>query len=68
MDRAEAAVPLVRELVEEIASRTAPGAVVPDLGAAAIVDQLAVVVWDACADGRVEGLEVALTALRRNLP
>ncbi len=68
MDRAEAAVPLVRALVEEVAHRTAPGSVVPDLGPAALVDQLAVVVWDACADGTVDGLEAALTELRRALP
>ncbi|QIM21683.1 hypothetical protein G7075_12035 [Phycicoccus sp. HDW14] len=68
--RAEAAAPAVREVVEALAARTAPDTPVPDLGPAALVDQLAVVVWDACATGAVDGpaLTEQLTALRRALP
>ncbi|MGG5259497.1 hypothetical protein ACQZ2A_12475 [Phycicoccus avicenniae] len=68
LTRAEPAAPLVRELVDEVAARTAPGVDVPDLGAAALVDQLAVVVWDAYAAGRAQGLTEQLTDLRRALP
>ncbi len=40
----------------------------PDLGPAVVPDQLAVLVWDAWAAGRGEGLTDALTDLRRALP
>lgn len=66
--RAEAAAPAVRALVTELGARTAPGHAVPDLGPAALPDQLAVLVWDACAAGRADGVTEALTALRRTLP
>ncbi len=69
--RAAAAAPTVRELVEAVAARTAPGTPVPDLGTAVLVDQLAVVVWDACAaEGSAPAAHLTeqLTALRRALP
>ncbi|MBM6402057.1 hypothetical protein [Phycicoccus sonneratiae] len=70
VDRANLAGPLVRELVEAVAATTAPGTPVPDLGSAVLVDQLAVVVWDACAADAIDGADLSerLTALRRALP
>lgn len=69
LDRAQAALPTVRTLFDDLAARTAgTGATVPDLGPALVPDQLAVLVWDACAAGRGEQLAVALTDLRRALP
>ncbi len=59
------------EKVEAVAARTAPGTPVPDLGTAVLVDQLAVVVWDACAaEGSAPAAHLTeqLTALRRALP
>ena len=49
LDRALAHVPAVRAVVDELASRTTPGEQVPDLGPAALMDQLTVLVYDACA-------------------
>ena len=40
---------------------------VPDLGPAVAVDQLTVLVWDAYASGRGDGIPQLLTALRRGL-
>jgi hypothetical protein len=70
LDRAEAAAPAVRDLVEQVAAHTAPDTPVPDLGPAVLVDQLAVVVWDACAAGRIEPADLIerLATLRRDLP
>ena len=51
VDRALARVPVVRALVNELAERTAPGHEVPDLGPAVLLDQLRVLVHDACAAG-----------------
>lgn len=66
--RAEEAAPRVRRLVTDLAGRTAEGVEVPEVGTAAVVDQLAVVAWDACAAGRGDGLTDALADLRRALP
>ena len=44
-----------------------PQSVVPDLGPAVVVDQLAVLVWDAYAAGRGHGIPELLTAARREL-
>ncbi len=41
--------------------------VVPDLGPAVVVDQLTVLVWDAYASGRGDGIPELLTAARRGL-
>jgi hypothetical protein len=40
---------------------------VPDLGSAVVVDQLTVLVWDAYAAGRGDGIPELLTAARRAL-
>ncbi|HYN30023.1 MAG TPA: hypothetical protein VES95_09155 [Dermatophilaceae bacterium] len=42
-----------------------PGPAVPDLGPAVLPDQLAVLVWDACALGRGDGIPELLAGLRR---
>ena len=66
LGHALAASPAVRALVDDLAARTAPGERVPDLGPAALLDQLTVLVWDVCAlDGGLEtGLAARLAALR----
>lgn len=67
VDRARAGVPHARLLIDDLATATAPGqGPVPDLGPAAVPDQLAVLVHDACRAG-VPGLEERLAALRRLL-
>jgi hypothetical protein len=43
------------------------GVEVPDLGPAVVVDQLAVLVWDAYAVGRGDGIPELLVAARRAL-
>ena len=66
---AERRMPLLRDLLADLAPRTAPqpGDEVPDLGPGAVVDQLAVLVWDAYAVGRGDGIPELLTGLRRDL-
>jgi hypothetical protein len=66
--RVAEAAPAVRSEVTDLAALTAPGVDVPDLGDEVLADQLAVVVWDACAAGRSAGIGQRLTALRRSLP
>ncbi len=66
--RAAEAAHEVRAVVADLAARCAPGAVLPDLGDDALADQLAVVVWDACASGHGDDVGERLTALRRALP
>lgn len=66
--RAEAVAPRVWALVDDLGRRTATGQSVPDLGPGVVVDQLAVLVWDAYAAGRGDGLAEQLGALRRDLP
>jgi hypothetical protein len=44
-----------------------PQSVVPDLGPAVVVDQLSVLVWDAYATGRGDGIPGLLTSARREL-
>ena len=65
--RAEEAAPRVHALVAELGARTASDEV-PALGPNVVIDQLAVVAWDACAAGRGQGLTEALADLRRSLP
>ena len=65
-------VPPVRALVQSLADRVsgARGSgmqQVPDLGPAALMDQLTVLVWDASAAGVGADLEARLAALRRAL-
>ena len=68
LPRAEAAAPTVRAVLAELAARSAPGEPVPDLGVEVLADQLAVLVWEAYASGRGDGVPALLTALRRDLP
>jgi hypothetical protein len=66
--RAEAGMPLLRRLLADLAPRSAPSEeTVPDLGAAVVADQLAVLVWDAYAVGRGDGIPAQLAAARRAL-
>ena len=66
--RAEAATPLLRGLLDDLGRRSAPQATsVPDLGPSVVADQLAVLVWDAYAVGRGDGIPELLTGLRRTL-
>lgn len=72
LDRALACVPVVRALVDDLAAAdhaagNHPDATVPDLGPAVLLDQLTVLVFDACAAGRADGLEGRLADLRRAL-
>lgn len=68
LDHALTHVPVVRELVEQLAAGTAPTAgAVPDLGPATLMDQLRVLVFDACAAGRAGDLGERLAELRRAL-
>ena len=66
--RAEGRMPLLRHLLADLADRSAdPPVEVPDLGPAVVVDQLAVLVWDAYARERGDGIPDLLTELRREL-
>ncbi|WP_051750589.1 hypothetical protein [Phycicoccus jejuensis] len=61
----------LRALAEHLAGLTAPGVPLPDLGPAALPDQLAVLAWDAVAAGGPEAaadVTERLVALRRALP
>ena len=62
--QAEARMPLLRDLLTDLAPRSVA---VPDLGPAVVVDQLAVLVWDAYARGRGDGIPELLVAARRAL-
>ncbi len=66
LDHARRAVPTVRVLLGELAGDRAGD--LPDLGPAVLMDQLAVLVHDACASGRATGLAGRLATLRRGLP
>jgi hypothetical protein len=66
LDRAEAGMPLLRRLLADLAPRSGGGEV-PDLGPAVVVDQVAVLVWDAYASGRGDGIPGLLTRARRDL-
>ena len=74
LDHALRAVPVVRQVVQELADSTAragglPLTEVPDLGPAVLPDQLRVMVHDWRAAGLPEeDLAHRLTALRRSLP
>lgn len=70
LGRALASVPAVRARIESYAALLHPGVAVPDLGPAAIVDQVTVVTYDAVHAGRLAPGQAAadLAALRRALP
>ena len=56
-----------RPLLADLSDRLGHGPV-PDLGPAAVPDQLTVLVHDACLAGCAEGLAEALAEVRRALP
>ncbi len=64
---AEAGQPSVRAALEHLAARVGPEPV-PDLGPGVALDQLVVLVWDAYAAGRGDGIPELLAGLRRSLP
>ena len=65
--QAEGRMPLLRGLLADLAPRSADVPDVPDLGPAVVVDQLAVLVWDAYAAGCGDGIPDLLTQARRAL-
>ena len=67
LERAESRMPVLRRLLADLTPRSDPQPVVPDLGAAVVVDQLSVLVWDAYANGRGDGVPGLLTTARREL-
>ncbi|MDF8266438.1 hypothetical protein [Luteipulveratus flavus] len=70
LSRAAALAALVQELADAAAHTQAhPSCAVPDLGPAALADQLAVVTYDACRAGLATDLSLAsrLAAVRRSL-
>ena len=74
LDHALSCVPAVRALLDELAllptspGKDTSGAVVPDLGPAVLMDQLAVLVYDACLAGVASAdLTGRLVDLRRTL-
>ncbi|HEX5524544.1 MAG TPA: hypothetical protein VFX53_13930 [Pedococcus sp.] len=62
LDHALSCMPALRRVLAALTSES-----VPDLGPAAAMDQLTVLVYDACAAGLSNGLESRLAALRRDL-
>ena len=62
LDHALACMPAVQGLLRDLAGRA-----VPDLGPAVAMDQLAVLVYDACAAGDQDGLADSLQRLRAGL-
>jgi hypothetical protein len=62
LDRATQCLPQVRRLLDDLAV-----ARVPDLGPAVAMDQLTVLVYDACEAGDQEALAARLVELRRDL-
>lgn len=73
LDHALSCMPRVRLLLDHLAASTvpvaSPAATVPDLGPAAVMDQLTVLVYDACEAGSVDpaDLTTRLGDLRRQL-
>ena len=72
LDHAESRMPLLRRLLDDLAPRSVDPSTghpppVPDLGPATVVDQLTVLVWDAYAAGRGDGILELLTELRRSV-
>jgi len=64
---AEAGMPPIRAALDDLAARVGPEPV-PDLGPGVVIDQLVVLVWDAYAAGRGDGVPDLLAGLRRGLP
>lgn len=64
LDHALSCVPAVRRLLDDLAGSAGP---VPDLGPGVVMDQLSVLVYDACEAGSQEPLTARLGELRRSL-
>lgn len=65
LDHALSCLPPVRLLLDDLAGPAGP---VPDLGPAVVMDQLTVLVYDACATGRdTDRLATRLGDLRRSM-
>ena len=62
LDHALSCMPAVRGVLADLADDS-----VPDLGPAVVMDQLTVLVYDACQARRSDGLEDRLAGLRRAL-
>ena len=62
MDHALSGMPAVRGLLADLTDDA-----VPDLGPAVVMDQLTVLLYDACQAGRSDCLETRLAELRRAL-
>ena len=72
-DQAHENAPMVREFAQDLADRTRAqqalgGIVIPELGDAALADQLAVTVYDACRAGLAAQALDGLIRLRHALP
>lgn len=68
LDRALSCLPAVRALLDELAPLGGAGSTVPDLGPGVVMDQLTVLVYDACAAGAGSPVRERLSALRAALP
>jgi hypothetical protein len=68
LDRALSCLPAVRALLDELAPLGGAGSTVPDLGPGVVMDQLTVLVYDACAAGAESPVRERLSALRAALP
>ena len=73
LDHALSCMPRVRLTLDDLAAATesragSPAPTVPDLGPASVMDQLTVLVYDACEAGLSAGVEQRLADLRRSLP
>ena len=68
LERAQSRMPLLRRVLADLGPRSAAtSSDVPDLGPAVVADQLAVLVWDAYAQGRGDGIPALLASTRRAL-
>lgn len=68
LDHALSCLPVVRALLDELAPLGGAGSRVPDLGPGVVMDQLTVLVYDACAAGAGSLVRERLSALRAALP
>ena len=63
LDHAQARMPSVRQLLDDLS----PGQAVPDLGPSVVMDQLTVLVYDACVAGEPGRIQSRLRELLRAL-
>ncbi|NHN55684.1 hypothetical protein G9U51_07820 [Calidifontibacter sp. DB0510] len=66
LDRASSGLPQVYAVAADLAARVRPGVALPKLGPQAVIRQLQVVAWDACAAGHTD-VGALLADLRRGL-